>query len=179
MTHHPASPAAKSAKTDAKAAPGGSREAPIHLDFSSDEEGKSTHALQAQMTKGMAKVRAFNHTVNVGESRELCGKIQTLLKLIHPVSPVEANFKEVFLNTVTGWGSSSRRDDSVRVLCEGLCLWMKKTAFPLERKFLLQIEKHSCAHKKFAAVKPMLFTTASGWVVEECNFTLDGADPLE
>ena len=36
----------------------------------------------------------------------------------------------------------------------------------------------SRAHKKFAAAQPMSFTTASGWVIEECNFNLNGADPL-
>ena len=56
---------------------------------------------------------------------------------------------------------------------------MRKTVFILERKFLLQIEKHLRAYEKFAAVAPMLFTADSGWVVKEFNFTLDGADPLE
>ena len=51
--------------------------------------------------------------------------------------------------------------------------------FLLERKFLLQIEKHLRAYEKFAAVTPMLFTTESGWIVQEFNFTLDGADRLE
>ena len=73
---------------------------------------------------------------------------------------------------------SSRRDDAAQILCEALCSWMKKNTFLLEREVLLTLEKHPRAHEKFAPVKPMLFTAASGWAVEEFNFNLDGADPL-
>ena len=37
-------------------APGKSRDAAIPLDFSSDEDTKSTHSLQAQLAKGMAQL---------------------------------------------------------------------------------------------------------------------------
>ena len=171
-------PAAKAAKTDANSAPGESRDAAIPLDFSSDEDTKSTHSSQVQLTKGMAQLRSFKHTVNGGDSRELHGKIQSLLKLIEPVSPVNKEFKNLFINAVSRWSSSSRRDDAAQILCEALCSWMKKNTFLLEREVLLTLEKHPRAHEKFAPVKPMLFTAASGWAVEEFNFNLDGADPL-
>ena len=35
------------------------------------------------------------------------------------------------------------------------------------------------ASKKFAAIDDMLFTTASGWDMQEVSFNLNGADPLE
>ena len=55
---------------------------------------------------------------------------------------------------------------------------MKKNTFLLEREVLLTLEKHLRAYEKYAPVKPMLFTAASGWAVQEFNFNLDGADPL-
>ena len=157
---------------------GASGDTAIPLDFSSEEDTKSTHSLQVQLAKGMAQLRSFEHTVNGGNSRELHGKIQSLLKLIEPVSPVNKEFKNLFINAVSRWSSSSRRDDAAQILCEALHLWMKKNTFLLERKVLLTLEKHLRAYEKFAPVKPMLFTAASGWVVEEFNFNLDGADPL-
>ena len=134
--------------------------------------------MQAQLTKGMAQLRSFKFAVNGGDSRELHAHIQGLLKLIDPASPISKEFKNVFINAIDKWGSNSRRDDAVSILYEGLYSWMKKNVFLLERKVLLKIEKHLCAYKKFAAAQPMLFTAASGWVIEECNFNLNGADPL-
>ena len=42
-----------------------------------------------------------------------------------------------------------------------------------------QAHQEPGTYEKFAAVTPMLFTTESGWIVREFNFTLDGADRLE
>ena len=42
-----------------------------------------------------------------------------------------------------------------------------------------QAHQEPGTYEKFAAVTPMLFTTKSGWIVREFNFTLDGADRLE
>ena len=56
---------------------------------------------------------------------------------------------------------------------------MKLTTFIPERKLLLKIEKHLRGYEKFSGMGAMLFTAASGWILEEVNFALDGDDPLE
>ena len=65
------------------------------------------------------------------------------------------------------------------VLYEALCKWMKKNTFILGRKCLLKIEKLLRQCEKLNAMSDMLFTTASGWILQEVSFTLDGADALE
>ena len=55
---------------------------------------------------------------------------------------------------------------------------MKKSSFILDRKFLRKLEKQLRNTKKFSTVDHMLFTTASGWDMQEVGFNLDGADPL-
>ena len=56
---------------------------------------------------------------------------------------------------------------------------MKRTTFVPDCKLLLKIEKRLHGYEKFSGMDAMLFTAASGWIWEEFNFTLDGADPLE
>ena len=177
--NEPATPAAKTAKTDKNTMPGSSEHVPITLDASSDEECKSAHAFQQQTSRGMSRIKGFNHTINSGATRDLCGKIHALFQLIEPVAPDHPKFNDKFVNVIDKWGSGSCYDQSARVLCEGLHRWMKLTTFIPDRKLLLKIEKRSHGCEKFSGMDAMLFTAASGWILKEFNFILDGADPLE
>ena len=77
------------------------------------------------------------------------------------------------------WGASARHVSSLNVLCEGSHRWMREHAFVIDRKFLLKLEKRFRKFEKLNGMKEMLFTTSSGWILQENTFNLDGAEPLE
>ena len=131
------------------------------------------------MARCMKQLKEFNYTVSSGPAKDLCGKIQTFCALIEPISPDDPKSKTTFSNIVDEWGSSSRYDQAACVLYEGSHRWMRKNTFILGRKCLLKIEKLLRHYEKFSGMSEMLFTTASGWILQEVSFTLDGAEPLE